>query len=49
MTKLSGATQQSLAQLLDKEATHSVIESLYLRFDVDPIADGSTLSTTAEN
>lgn len=42
MTKLSGATQQSLAQLLDKEATHSVIESLYLRFDVDPIADGST-------
>ena len=36
MAKLSGATQQSLATLLDSEATHSVIESLYLRFDVEP-------------
>jgi hypothetical protein len=36
MPKLSGATQQSLALLIDKAATHSVIESLYLRFDVEP-------------
>ena len=37
MAKLSGATKQSLAQLLDSNATHSVIESLYLRFDVKPL------------
>ena len=41
MPKFSGATQQSMAQLLDLAATHSVIESLYLRFDVDPLAEAS--------
>jgi Predicted nucleotide-binding protein containing TIR -like domain len=38
MVQLSGATRQSLANLLESYATHSIIESLYMRFDVDPIA-----------
>lgn len=37
MTSLSGATQQALARLLEQNATHSVIESLFLRFDVKPL------------
>ncbi|QHF21652.1 hypothetical protein GTU71_12965 [Rathayibacter sp. VKM Ac-2762] len=42
MTALSGPTQQALARLLDAEATHGVIDSLYQRFQVDslPTADG---------
>jgi predicted nucleotide-binding protein len=34
LAKLSGKTQQALAQLLETEATHSLIETLYLRFEV---------------
>lgn len=34
LTKLSGKTQQAFAQLLEAKATHSIIETLYLRFDV---------------
>lgn len=42
MSTLTGATQQSLAQLIEQSATHSIIESLYLRFDVKPFpADAS--------
>ncbi|MFM9920442.1 TIR domain-containing protein [Lacisediminihabitans sp. H27-G8] len=37
MTKLSGATQQSIAVLLDSSATHTIIESLFLRFEVAPL------------
>ncbi|KQQ20517.1 hypothetical protein ASF48_07715 [Rathayibacter sp. Leaf299] len=42
MTALSGPTQQALARLLDAEVTHSVIDSLFQRFQVDPLptADG---------
>lgn len=39
MGTISGVTKQSLAQLLAGPATtHSVIESLYLRFDVESLA-----------
>lgn len=34
MVRLSGATKAALVNLLDREATHSIIESLYMRFDV---------------
>lgn len=37
MPSFSGATKQSLASLLDQGATHSIIESLYLRFEVTPL------------
>lgn len=37
MTALSGPTQQALARLLDTEATHVVIDSLYQRFQVEPL------------
>lgn len=37
MPKLSGATQESLVRLLDQAATHAIIESLYLRFEVKPL------------
>ena len=49
MPNLSGTTQQSLAQLLDREATHSVIESLYLRFDVEPMPAGSNANKLAKS
>jgi predicted nucleotide-binding protein len=34
LARLSGKTQQAFARLLEAEATHSIIETLYLRFDV---------------
>ncbi|WP_160147673.1 TIR domain-containing protein [Arthrobacter sp. TS-15] len=37
MTQISGKTQHALAQLLNDYATHSVIESLFLRFDLDSL------------
>lgn len=37
MVQLSGATQQSLAALMDAYGTHTTIEGLYLRFDVKPM------------
>jgi len=42
MPNLSGATKQSLALLLDRCATHSLIESLYLRFEVAPLRGDTT-------
>lgn len=42
MSQLSGATQHAVAQLLNTEATHAVIEGLYLRFEVPPLDPDST-------
>lgn len=37
MAAFSGATQQSLAQLLDQQGTHKDIDALFLRYEVDPM------------
>lgn len=37
MPKFSGATQQSLAQLLDQQGAHKDIDGLYLRYEVEPM------------
>lgn len=37
MPELSGTTEQTLARLLEQEATHTLIESLYHRFEVPPL------------
>ncbi|WP_409047882.1 TIR domain-containing protein [Microbacterium sp. HA-8] len=34
MTKVSGATKQSLAKLLEDETTHTVLDSLFTRYEV---------------
>ncbi|WP_104167515.1 TIR domain-containing protein [Arthrobacter sp. SX1312] len=39
MPTFSGPTKQALVQLLDAAATHSIIENLFLRFEVDPITE----------
>ncbi|WP_144832525.1 TIR domain-containing protein [Microbacterium sp. BH-3-3-3] len=41
MTKFSGAIQQSLAQFLEREATHSLLDSLYLRYEIGVPTDRS--------
>ena len=43
MVQLSGRTGQAFAQLLSEEATHAVIENLYLRFDVPPMTSTSNI------
>lgn len=42
MTTLSGRTGQSFAQLLNEQATHSIIESLYLRFELPSLVTEAT-------
>lgn len=42
MAKLSGRTGHSFAQLLNDQATHSIIESLYLRFDLSSLVTEAT-------
>lgn len=42
MTTLSGRTGHAFAQLLNDQATHSVIESLYLRFDLPSLVTEAT-------
>lgn len=41
MALISGKTQHALAQLLNEYATHSVIESLFLRFDLPSLVNES--------
>lgn len=44
MAQISGKTQHALALLLNEYATHSIIETLFLRFDLPSLVSESNLS-----